>query len=1199
MSSGNPIGLKDLFDFDNPDVITKVYTELKKLSDQYETFKEIVTDGWFEKIANQQSEVAQATRDLVAANKELLASNKDQQKLIVSNFETMQKLEAKTKELAETKKSVAQLDEVAADSVKGLKNRLKELMDEYNSLSQSEVGFGQRQRELSKEINTTRKEIYDLNSAIKVNVKTFQAAKGSYDALDRETKELVADLRKLEGGMNATSEKAKKLKKQIYENTQRLKQFDAEMNHNFRNVGNYKSAFGGLTGQLKAYALGLVSIAALTRGVSAAFDQSLKFDAISRSLAFVSDSTIEAEKNMLFLRRIANELGLEFETLARSYTRFTAATRGTNLEGEATRKIFTSVSKAVAVMKLSAAEAEGVFLALEQIVSKGKLQSEELRKQLGNRLPGAYALFAKGLGITTAQMDKFLKKGQITKDSLVAFADQLEKSFGAGVAANVDSVQSAVNRLSNTMKELAQGKSLSDFFRDVISGTNTLIRKVLQLDNRSRQLAITQKAEAEEAERLVAEYTQLNDKVDKTKIEKARLTSIVTTLASKFGDSVVEIDKETGALRLNIEATKDLITQKLLLSNDEAAKSAARYKKALDDQVNAMQRASASATILNAAEKETGLIYEELRDLALTPSKTGSLLDTKLLSANQQKVLQLGIAFEQQQTQLNNARADVAKYTKELEDLGFTAEDVNKLLNPEFDATTFSPIGEKTPEELERERQKQIRSAKAFIKATEQLRLSQLRSEYVGEESSLENKILFEDSKLRIIKDSVTQQQALYKEGSTEYVKLEKILVDATRKREEEIAKATEDGSKNFIKNAEKRFKKAQDQAKQYYGYLAAEELKKADAKINALLLGKAKNPSADGDAEADLQIFEIRKGILEKEVAAIRLAVQEKKNTDEDYWKTKQDLANAEKELEREKADFAISQAQRVAESKQAVEQAFFDFASSSFNSLFQIQANNIEAERLAIEKRYNHEIDLAGNNLAAKTEADRKYKQELNANLRKQSENQKSAAVFKITIDTAAAAARALADYQYPYSLIVAGLAAASGIAQLSAVNSEPIPEYAKGRKGGKKELARLNEQGTELIERKGRFYVAGGGKDTITQLEAGDTVHTHKESMSKIAAMKQDAAEVDNWLESIFTGIDWGFKASGVEADKIVAAITNNSLDSMVLEKSFARAIAKMPSDQILFDENGYKRYQTRRSERSSYVNGRNRNSLKGLG
>ena len=47
------------------------------------------------------------------------------------------------------------------------------------------------------------------------------------------------------------------------------------------------------------------------------------------------------------------------------------------------------MAEAARVNRSSTQEMQGVFTALTQIVSKGAVQMEELRQQLGDRLPGA------------------------------------------------------------------------------------------------------------------------------------------------------------------------------------------------------------------------------------------------------------------------------------------------------------------------------------------------------------------------------------------------------------------------------------------------------------------------------------------------------------------------------------------------------------------------------------------------------------------------------------------------------------------------------------------------------------------------------------------------------------------------------------------------------------------------------------------
>lgn len=153
-----------------------------------------------------------------------------------------------------------------------------------------------------------------------------------------------------------------------------------------------------------------------------------------------------------FIARTADRLGFSFGTLADEYGKFTVAASAANFTIEETRKVFLGVAEAARVNKLSTSETEGVFLALSQMLSKGKIQSEELRRQLGNRLTGAFQIMADALGMTSAQLDKAMRKGEVlaNQSTLIKFADELNKRFGAQLPDALTSLTTELGRFENT-----------------------------------------------------------------------------------------------------------------------------------------------------------------------------------------------------------------------------------------------------------------------------------------------------------------------------------------------------------------------------------------------------------------------------------------------------------------------------------------------------------------------------------------------------------------------------------------------------------------------------------------------------------------------------------------------------------------------------------------------------------------------------
>lgn len=157
----------------------------------------------------------------------------------------------------------------------------------------------------------------------------------------------------------------------------------------------------------------------------------IELENIERSFIAVTGSTAKANQEMEYARSVANRLGVDVLATARSYSDLMAATKGTSVEGEITRQVFESVTRSMAIAGRTSAETAGALNALSQMASKGVVQMEELRGQLGDRLPGALGATAEGLGITTAALIKLVESGQMTAEELFpALASGLEKLYG-------------------------------------------------------------------------------------------------------------------------------------------------------------------------------------------------------------------------------------------------------------------------------------------------------------------------------------------------------------------------------------------------------------------------------------------------------------------------------------------------------------------------------------------------------------------------------------------------------------------------------------------------------------------------------------------------------------------------------------------------------------------------------------------------
>lgn len=209
-----------------------------------------------------------------------------------------------------------------------------------------------------------------------------------------------------------------------------------------------------LRGEVLALAASYVGIQAAIAQGQGAVGAFRDMEAAESRLGAVFNQDMRAVSQEIdFLRGQADRLGISFSTLGQQYAKFAVAANAANFSAENTRKIFLSVAEAGRVNKLSVDQLNGTFLAIEQIISKGKFTSEEVRRQLGDRLPGAFNILADAMGVTTMELDKMMQQGELlsTEGNLMRFADELTRRFGPQLSTSLDTFTTDLGRYENAV----------------------------------------------------------------------------------------------------------------------------------------------------------------------------------------------------------------------------------------------------------------------------------------------------------------------------------------------------------------------------------------------------------------------------------------------------------------------------------------------------------------------------------------------------------------------------------------------------------------------------------------------------------------------------------------------------------------------------------------------------------------------------
>ena len=318
-------------------------------------------------------------------------------------------------------------------------------------------------------------------------LKTAQAAlsagafKGQVSGLEEIAKAAGVSSKQLEGLTNsmlksqaaATANRAfEYLQKNAGLSTLQLSKLRAEL-------GDTSGALSTLASGAKANAVGLLAFgAAAAMAGKQVLDATLQMDRLNKAYGSITGSSAAAQSQLDYIYDVTQRLGLQFQGTAEAAKGFFAAGKESPIKDQL-NGVFESVSMAGSALALSKDQMDGVFLALGQMISKGKVQAEELRGQLGERLPGAFDAAARAMGVTTAKLDDMLKKGQVTAEEMLPkLAKVLHDDFAIAAAEASQGLQAQLNRLSTEwtrfQASLLNGDAAAKVMGQLASGMKVL-----------------------------------------------------------------------------------------------------------------------------------------------------------------------------------------------------------------------------------------------------------------------------------------------------------------------------------------------------------------------------------------------------------------------------------------------------------------------------------------------------------------------------------------------------------------------------------------------------------------------------------------------------------------------------------------------------------------------------------------------------
>ena len=220
--------------------------------------------------------------------------------------------------------------------------------------------------------------------------------------------------------------------------------------------------------------LGLKSLLGYFVGIHTVFSfirDAREIDLMQRSMQGLTKTTQDWE----YIQQQAFRTGTNIKDAARGYRNFYASASMAGFGKGSIQGMYADLLTSTRAIGATPTQTQGALLALEQMISKGVVSMEELRRQLGNALPGAFEIGARAMKMTTAEFNEFVKKGQLASTVFVPkFIEQLKKEYAGGFAEATKSIDFALQNLTNSWLIFVDSVTKGDVGKSFAQAINAL-----------------------------------------------------------------------------------------------------------------------------------------------------------------------------------------------------------------------------------------------------------------------------------------------------------------------------------------------------------------------------------------------------------------------------------------------------------------------------------------------------------------------------------------------------------------------------------------------------------------------------------------------------------------------------------------------------------------------------------------------------
>ncbi len=341
--------------------------------------------------------------------------------------------------------------------------------------------------------------------------------------------------------------------------------------------GAFRSLGGRIVAINQALQLAQQVLRPLVGGLNQVLETTDRFKRMEITLTAMSGSLGQARREMEFIRQAAKQTPATIATLTDSFVKL----KSTGIEE--TERTLLALTDAVAAFGGSDQDLKLATLAFQQMAGKGVVSMEELRRQLGERIPTAIQILAREMDLTLPELFKAVESGSVdSREAIRAMTRGFEKDF-SGASARLMKIWTGVtSNLTDAWDQFARalGESgVNEFFiklgsvairtlnmiTDAIKPNDLETMKGLgsEINKITKEIALSEgKIKVWEAR-----FFSSQDTIDTEKIKVNQLNLVLFDLRNKikeledkgFEEALKGATKEADNLTKSLEGVKEVL----------------------------------------------------------------------------------------------------------------------------------------------------------------------------------------------------------------------------------------------------------------------------------------------------------------------------------------------------------------------------------------------------------------------------------------------------------------------------------------------------------------------------------------------------------------------------------------------------------------------------------------------------------------